>query len=184
MQEKLLDKDPVDDCLKVIDYGVKLAQEEDCEINSILHLLYTVQLYSQTFKNQAKLSTFAQELVEILKKKEMPSNSKDLLETMIFLSENKSSVDLPLTNRAVFRRHANGNYAAWKWLRNAIQLIFKSDEYASLRQMAAVAAVRAYKWKAVNFTPDDIDRYCFYTVLILNLDACFDTLLESVQYIR
>lgn len=161
IQHKLLERDTVDDCLKIIEHGVKLAKLKDCEVNNILHLLYTIELYRRSFNNDdddAKFRRFAEELIEILKKKEMTANSKDLLETMIFLSEEKSSADLPLTNRAVFKRYSKGNEAAWKWLRNAIHLIFREDDFAYLRQMAAVAAVRAYKWKAIDFTPDDIDK--------------------------
>uniref|UniRef100_A0A914WM98 ATPase expression protein 2, mitochondrial n=1 Tax=Plectus sambesii TaxID=2011161 RepID=A0A914WM98_9BILA len=159
VHHKLLEREAIDDCLKVIDHGIKLAQKEETEINNILHLLYTVELYRQLFKDEAKLSLFAERLVDILKKKDMPVNSKDLLETMTFLSEIKQPMDSLLTNRAVFRQHAKGDGGEWRWLRNAINLVFDEEEYASLRQMAAVAAVRAYKWKAADFTPDDMERF-------------------------
>jgi hypothetical protein len=81
------------------------------------------------------------------------------------LSQAFVSDEAPMKRRVVntyeraFKHNTGGNYAAWKWLRNAIELAFEDNGLEHLRQLAAAAAVRAYVYKAVDFTPEEVNRY-------------------------
>lgn len=48
--------------------------------------------------------------------------------------------------------------AAWQWLRNSVETTFDCDKYDHLRQLAAYTAVDAFKYRAVNFTAEELAR--------------------------
>lgn len=73
-----------------------------------------------------------------------------------------------ITTQEVFQRYACGGRdgatgpapkAAWRWLRNSIELVFDSEQYDHLKQLAAYAAAEAYKYNAVDFSTDELARY-------------------------
>lgn len=144
-----------EDVLKVLQHGVELA-EKDTEIVNILHLLYTAELYSEVYSDAGSFAKISEKLLSILSGKKLPTDGFDLMHSLQFVSSQRKVAPF-LSQRAVFHRHAK-NASAWNWLRNSIELVFTNDEYEDVRPVAAVAAVRAYKWKAIPYTADDVER--------------------------
>uniref|UniRef100_A0A914XCA5 ATPase expression protein 2, mitochondrial n=1 Tax=Plectus sambesii TaxID=2011161 RepID=A0A914XCA5_9BILA len=151
----ILSLESQEDVLKVLEHGTKLA-EDDAEIVNILHLLYTIELYSGSYSDP-RFSKSSQRLLATLANKALPVDGFDLFHSLQFVSSQKTTGSA-LSQRAVFRRHAD-NRPAWNWLRNSIELVFANDDYEDMRPIAAVAAVRAYKWKAIDYSPDDVNKY-------------------------
>lgn len=143
-----------EDVLKVFSYGVELAAK-DAEIVNILHLLHTIELYSR-FYSDSRFSENVQRLLTTLSTKDLPVDGLDLMHSLQFVSSQKNVTGY-LSTRAVFHHHAK-NTASWNWLRNSIDLVFTNDDYEDVRPMAAVAAIRAYKWKAIEYSPNDVNK--------------------------
>uniref|UniRef100_A0A914VDY3 Uncharacterized protein n=1 Tax=Plectus sambesii TaxID=2011161 RepID=A0A914VDY3_9BILA len=149
-----------EDIYEILAYGMQVAKKER-EVNNILDLLYIVELYRDIFSlttDSSDFDFFSRRLLEMLKTLETPANRHDLRESLGFLGDSSIKIGA-ISTRAVFHRYASSDPAAWKWLRRSIELVFEDGEFDDLRQAAAVAAVRAYKWKAIDFSPDDVSSY-------------------------
>uniref|UniRef100_A0A914WMP4 Uncharacterized protein n=1 Tax=Plectus sambesii TaxID=2011161 RepID=A0A914WMP4_9BILA len=156
------DEQTKQDIAKMIAHAVELAGNADIYLN--LRLLQLLHQYSISKQLEPQtIANFEEQIFALLRTKELPANQRDLFCTLRFVADIEKSYNESqsiITKASVFRAYARRRGVSWDWLRNSIELVFSGDDsYYHIRQPAALAAVRAYKWKAIPLLPEDVNRY-------------------------
>uniref|UniRef100_A0A914UVX5 Uncharacterized protein n=1 Tax=Plectus sambesii TaxID=2011161 RepID=A0A914UVX5_9BILA len=155
---------------EILSHGLKLAV--NAEINDLLTFLHCIDCYMKFRQSNSldlsdfpkNLPSFGQQLLKILADREKPRDRGDLERSLRFLADSNVSgleaIPNMVPQRSILRRFGNEHRPTiWKWLQYSIESVFEHKDLEHLRQVAALVAVRAYKWKSINFQPDDVDRY-------------------------
>uniref|UniRef100_A0A914WUN8 Uncharacterized protein n=1 Tax=Plectus sambesii TaxID=2011161 RepID=A0A914WUN8_9BILA len=162
-KKRLLKMESDEDIMKLLEHGQHLAAENN-GIVIALEMLQIINYYSNTMQRD-KLDPLISEIFDIMASRKLPSSQSDLCTALkLVVGEQRKVIRSKNTTatstRHIFRRFAeNSPKAAWKWLRNSIEVVFDSDELDHLRQLAAFAAVDAFKCKAVDFSVEELSRY-------------------------
>uniref|UniRef100_A0A914VQI3 ATPase expression protein 2, mitochondrial n=1 Tax=Plectus sambesii TaxID=2011161 RepID=A0A914VQI3_9BILA len=179
-QNRQLGTESEADVLKFLEHGTNLATQS-AEISAALRMIHVIELYSiETEGNEKQYSALINSLLQSLAGKVLPSSQSDLFATLSFITglherPIKFRGIRPLRTSHVFQRYSTGDSrddvdrastvaspaAGWQWLRNSIELPFGSDDLSHLRQLAAFAAVEAYRSGTVDFSADDIERFLY-----------------------
>uniref|UniRef100_A0A914XCC2 Uncharacterized protein n=1 Tax=Plectus sambesii TaxID=2011161 RepID=A0A914XCC2_9BILA len=156
-----------DNLARVLFYGRMLAEKEG-EVNDILRLLHCVDSYSKlnvttrSHLPNTLLSNSSHKLFRMLSRRDKPRNRGDLDRSIRYLADTNLARPEKTPNFVSQRsllQHGAQKGKCWRFLRYSIESVFEHDELNYLRQAAALVAVRAYKWKAIDFHPDDVERY-------------------------
>uniref|UniRef100_A0A914UNF1 Uncharacterized protein n=1 Tax=Plectus sambesii TaxID=2011161 RepID=A0A914UNF1_9BILA len=140
-------------------HGFNLLEQPQSDICDCLDMLFLLQVYGRTSVGGNSNSLIAPTL-DRLAAKDLPNSLDDVYNSLQIICDEKLRKKRALsTPEFEFYRHARKNKAAWQWLRNSIELVFEEDDLERLRPLAAAAAVRAFIFKAVDFSPEQVNRY-------------------------
>uniref|UniRef100_A0A914XIS6 ATPase expression protein 2, mitochondrial n=1 Tax=Plectus sambesii TaxID=2011161 RepID=A0A914XIS6_9BILA len=171
-ENRLLAIEPADDVLKFVERGVTLATQSS-GISASLRMLHTIECYAKVI-DRSLLTPSVDRLLDALTRNGWPGSQNDLCSSLKFIAGlqhrliKRDKRKRTVTTQDVFQRYACGSRdgavhpapkAAWQWLRNSIEMVFDSDQYDHLKQLAAYAAVDAFKYKAVDFSTDELARF-------------------------
>uniref|UniRef100_A0A914VRJ2 Uncharacterized protein n=1 Tax=Plectus sambesii TaxID=2011161 RepID=A0A914VRJ2_9BILA len=138
---------------------------KDADVYEILGLLYIIHYFDSLVKHSRRTTyTIAkQRLMTALAERDSCVDDHDIQRSLLFAVDSHSPSRAAPGYKEVQKRHIFLGGAhfdpAWRWIRSAVESAFAHERLIDLRQVAAFAAVRAYRWKNVAFTPNQVSGY-------------------------
>uniref|UniRef100_A0A914WRR2 Uncharacterized protein n=1 Tax=Plectus sambesii TaxID=2011161 RepID=A0A914WRR2_9BILA len=150
----------LEDICTFVKRAVELA--DDADVVDILRLLSSLDHYSALYNSEVckDFDSATSRLIEVLRTRSAPNDLFDLGRSIMWLAKSEwATIEYANSNNPPLHHPVGVNFdPAWKWLRSAVELAFDDADLCHRRGPAALAAVRAFQSKAVDFSATEINR--------------------------